>query len=113
MDKSLIDDPIARRVCEIYKKENSIKAVSRFTGLSEWTVRKILITAGLYDSERVRQINELRTQGKTTSEIAELLNVTTSMVTGYIPYQRAMYCSLSKTANAKKIAQWRRRKERG
>ena len=113
MDKSLIDDPIARRVCEIYKKENSIKAVSRFTGLSEWTVRKILITAGLYDSERVRQINELRTQGKTTSEIAELLNVTTSMVTGYIPYQRAMYCSLSKTANTKKISQWRRRKERG
>ena len=113
MDKLLIDDPIARRVCDIYKAENSIKAVSRFTGLSEWTVRKILITAGLYDSDRVRQINELRAQGKTISEIAELLNITTSMVTGYIPYQRAMHCGLSKTANAQKIAQWRRRKERG
>lgn len=113
MDNPLIDDPIARRVCAIYQEENSIKAVSRFTDLSEWTVRKILITAGLYDSERVRQINELRAQGKTISEIAELLNITTSMVTGYIPYQRAMYCGLNKTTNAQKIAQWRRRKERG
>ena len=113
MDKPLINDPIARKVCDIYKAEESMRVVTRATGLNMWTVRKILITAGLYDSERVRQINELRAQGKTTSEIAELLNVTTSMVTGYIPYQRAMHCGLSKTANARKIAQWRRHKEQG
>jgi len=73
-------------VCEEYRNTNSIKKTSKKVGLSEEKTKKILITAGLYTSDKHKEIKELLEQGKTIEEIAEQLKMSLKQIRVFLPY---------------------------
>ncbi|MFA5467628.1 MAG: hypothetical protein WC224_01060 [Sphaerochaetaceae bacterium] len=97
------------RVVSVYKKTQSISETAKQTEISITKVRKILITAGLWTSARSEQIRELAEQGKSSTEIAEILNITAVMVRNYLPYEKGLYDEPDKTNTARRSAKYRER----
>ena len=101
------------QIVSMYRQIDSIKAISRETGLSEQTVRRILIEAGEYTTERSREIGRLFEQGKSATEIAETMGIRKNTVFLYLPCSRNSYATGEKTKNANNIKRWRAKKGRG
>lgn len=78
-------------VIDSYLTNNSILETAKETGMSTVKVRKILITAGLWESNTSKQIEELQSQGMTTEEIADTLYMSVKNVQAYMPYERGVY----------------------
>lgn len=98
-----------------YEKARSVKRTSKLCKVSTCVVIKVLITIGIYPTDRTKEITRLRLMGMSTEEIAEYLNVQPRTVKRYYPYVRGTYSEYSerKSENAKKIAEWRHRKRDG
>lgn len=94
-----------------YAASGSIKETARVTGLSEWKVRKILVSAGIITSDRTTQIVDMYRAGKTLGDIAAELKISRNAVMAHIPYSKTAYNLPDKTPNAQRIAQCRARKE--
>ncbi|MCD8366927.1 MAG: hypothetical protein LUC48_02740 [Clostridiales bacterium] len=50
--------------------------------------RKLLVTAGVYETEKSRTVNALHQSGKTVPEIQALTGLSQPSVSGYLPYTR-------------------------
>lgn len=100
---------IEQTILDRYRRTDSIKAVSREVGISEQSVRRVLIQHGAYTSQRAEQIGALWEAGKSVAEIAEELHITPKSVIVYLPYSRIPYISTEKTKNAMNIRAWRER----
>ena len=98
-------------ILSAYNKQRSIKAVSRQFHLSEQVVRRILISCGVYWSERAENVTALFQRGKTVKEIAEELQISRTTVFCYIPYEKGSYVLGDKSNNAIRIQKWRQRKK--
>lgn len=98
-----------------YAKAHSVKRTSKLCKVSTCVVIKVLITIGIYPTDRTKEITRLRLMGMSTDEIAEYLNVKPRTVKKYYPYVRGTYSEYSdrKSENARKIAEWRLRKKEG
>ncbi len=96
-------------IVRVYKKTGSISETALQTEISTTKVRKILITEGLWSSARSQQIRELADQGKSSSEIAENLQINTSMVRNYLPYEKGLYDEPEKTDTAIRSEKYRKR----
>lgn len=59
--------------------------------LSNLKLRKLLITAGVYDTPQYRAIKELKDKGLSDAEIMERLGISRSTYNSYIPYKRGAY----------------------
>lgn len=81
--------------------------------LSTAKIRKILITGGLWTTERSREVAELYEQYGSVSRVAEELGLSPGLVTTYLPYQRTVYDLDEKSGNARRIDRWRVRKNGG
>ncbi len=68
-----------------------MKNVAKQCGASEVTVRRVLITEGVWSSRTSRKVEELLEQGKSVPEIAAELSVSVKAVEAYLPYSRGMY----------------------
>ena len=79
--------------------------------LSTSKLRKILITGGMWTTERSREVAELFEELGSIKAVAEALDVTESLVTMYLPYGRIVYDLDDKTRNARRIENYRARKE--
>jgi predicted transcriptional regulator len=97
------------KVVNVYKKTESITETALQTEISTTKVRKILITEGLWSSTRSQQIRELADQGKSSSEIAENLQISVTMVQNYLPYEKGLYDEPVKTDTAIRSEQFRKR----
>ncbi|MCF7942434.1 MAG: hypothetical protein K9M84_12550 [Spirochaetia bacterium] len=97
------------KVVGVYKKVGSISETALQTEISATKVRKILITEGLWSSPRSQQIRELSDQGKSSSEIAETLQISVVMVQNYLPYGKGPYDELEKTDTAIRSEKYRTR----
>ena len=82
----------------LYDSEMSLQAIGDALNLNPIKVRKLLITAGVYESdvsERVRETFEeyRETQDYKTSILstAKALNLSKASVTSYLPYQKGVY----------------------
>lgn len=98
-------------IVELYQKLNSIKAVAKEVGISTHTVRKILISNRVRCSSRQETVEELLTNGKSVTQIADMLGVTEKTVKQYIPYTRHSYAVGEKSENAKRIEKCRKNKQ--
>lgn len=98
-----------------YAKTRSVKRTSKLCKVSTCVVIKVLISIGIYPTDRTREITRLRLMGMSTEEIAEYLNIQPRTVKRYYPYVRGTYTEYSerKSENARKIAEWRLRKKGG
>lgn len=100
---------IIEKVVNVYERTQSINETALQTEISTTKVRKILITEGLWSSPRSEQIREQAVQGKSSSEIAEILGITTVMVQNYLPYEKGLYDEPYKTDTAIRSEKYRER----
>lgn len=91
-------------------EDKSLRRTAAALDLSEAATRKILITAGEYDSPRKREIDALRDAGMTVRQIADKLGVSDTAVDSFIPYRRGTYLIPSQTKNAAAIRRCRKAK---
>lgn len=62
-----------------------------YGGLNPIKVRKLLITASVYESEIADQVLELYADGKSVDEIGRLLQLSRASVHSYLPYEKIIY----------------------
>lgn len=100
-------------VLATYEVTKSMKETARKLKLSQQTVRRVLISNGIYPSERTREVARLCLMGMTVPEIAEYLGISTKTVQANLPYSKGGYATSQKTINAERIADCRIRKKLG
>ena len=93
----------------LYDSEMSLQAIGEELGLNQIKVRKLLITAGVYESEVAEKVKntfeEYRgTQDYKTSILstANTLKLSKASVTSYLPYKKGVY--FPSTASKEKIS---------
>ena len=93
----------------LYDSEMSLQAISDELGLNPIKVRKLLITAGVYESEVAEKVKNTfeeyrETQNYKTSILsaANTLKLSKASVTSYLPYQKGVY--FPSTAEKEKIS---------
>lgn len=82
----------------LYDSEMSLQAIGDALNLNPIKVRKLLITAGVYESEVAEKVQDTfekyrETQDYKTSILstAKALNLSKASVTSYLPYQKGVY----------------------
>ena len=82
----------------LYDSEMSLQAIGEELGLNPIKVRKLLITAGVYESEVAEKVQNTfeeyrETQDYKTSILstAATLEISKASVTSYLPYQKGVY----------------------
>ena len=84
---------------------------ARILDVSLQTVKRVLISNGIFPSKRAQQIANLNDMGLNVSDIAELLEISEDTVRSNLPYTKGGYATGPKSENAKKIAQCRANKK--
>ena len=76
--------------------------------LSTAKIRKILITGGCWSTRRSREVAKLYKKYKSIKLVAQMLGMSTELVTMYLPYNKVVYDLEEKSGNAKRIERWRK-----
>lgn len=92
-------------------KPNSLRSVADAFGASVLKIRKVLITAGVFQTELSMETNRLRQAGLTIEEIQERLHLSRASVHSYLPYTKYAYNARESSANANRLRIYRKRKE--
>ena len=69
----------------------SINGAIEKTGYNKYKVRRVLLTLGLWESRRSREIKALIDEGLSKEEICERLHLSMKGLESYMPYQRGAY----------------------
>ena len=93
----------------LYDTEMSLQAIADALALNPIKVRKLLITAGVYESEVAEKVQDTFSEYRETQNykeailsIANILNLSKASVTSYLPYQKGVY--FPSTAEKEKIS---------
>lgn len=100
-----------KEVLDTYNVTKSMNETARKLKLSHQTVRRVLISNGIYPSERTREVTRLCLMGMTVQEIAEYLGISAKTVQANMPYSRGSYVTGPKSKNAERILEFRARKK--
>lgn len=100
------NDQIFGKVVEMYKAGLSMRTIYKDLHISQQKVRKILITAGLYETEE----SKLLDSGMTVEEILHRTDKTDNAVYGLLPYVSGIHDAdlpedTSASATAERIKQ--------
>ena len=92
-----------------YDSEMSLQAIGDKLGLNPIKVRKLLITAGVYESEMAQKVQdtfeeyrEIQDYKTSMLSTANALQLSKASVTSYLPYQKGVY--FPSTASKEKIS---------
>lgn len=80
-------------ILDKYEATKSMKETARKLKLSQQTVRRVLISNGIYPSERTREVARLCLMGMTVPEIAEYLGISPKTVQTNLPYSKGGYAT--------------------
>lgn len=96
-------------ILAVYSRKLTIKGTAKATGISEQTVRKVLISNGIVPPGNATRIHDALASGKSVEQVAHELHLSPEAVSAYLPYERTPYFvgAENKTPNARKIAEWR------
>ena len=82
----------------LYNSEMSLQAIGEELGLNPIKVRKLLITAGVYESEVAEKVKnpfeeyrETQNYKEAILSTANILNLSKASVTSYLPYKKGVY----------------------
>lgn len=103
---------LTERVTSLYQQGASIRTIAPVVGASRQTVRRILITEGLWGSSLSDRINDLRDDGHSVAEIADMLHVSVSAVGSYLRYPKGPRADWPDTINAQRIRACRERQKK-
>lgn len=101
---------IAEEILSVYEQTKSIRATAQKADCSPQSVRRVLITNGIYPTEKSREIVRLLTLDYSIEDIARVLEITPKTVRNYLPHTKGSYAIGTKSENAKRIAKYRERK---
>ena len=76
---------------EAFLRTKSIDRTVEETGINEYKVRRALLTLGLWESGRSREVKALMELGLSKQEIADKLCLSVKGVESYLPYDRGAY----------------------
>ena len=93
----------------LYEKDYSLRAIADVLTLNPIKVRKLLITAGVYQSEAAEKVQDIFEEYRETQNYKEairstanIMNLSKASVTSYLPYQKGVY--FPSTAEKEKIS---------
>ena len=93
----------------LYDSEMSLQAIGDELGLNPIKVRKLLITAGVYESEVAEKVQDTFEEYRETQRYKEAilstantLQLSKASVTSYLPYEKGVY--FTSTADKEKIS---------
>ena len=93
----------------LYEEECSLQSITDVLNLNPIKVRKLLITAGVYESNAAKKVKNTfeeyrKTQDYKTSILSTVntLNLSKASVTSYLPYEKGVY--FPNTADKEKIS---------
>ena len=82
----------------LYNADFSLQAIAEEIGLNPIKVRKLLITAGVYESETAEMVQDVFTSYRQTQSYtdailstASALQLSKSSITSYLPYEKGVY----------------------
>lgn len=90
---------------------NSLRKISEQFGITLMKTRKILITAGVYHTEISDQINSLREDNWSISDIMKETGLSRSSVHSYLPYTKVIYNAEELSLYAQRCRTYRKRKQ--
>ncbi|MCD8191017.1 MAG: helix-turn-helix domain-containing protein [Clostridiales bacterium] len=82
----------------------SLQAIGDQLGLNPLQVRKLLITAGVYQSTKAERVLALHREGKTVEEIMERTGLSRVSVYTYLPYTRGTHPVETERADPTELA---------
>lgn len=89
----------------------SLRSVAEELGTTVIRTRKLLITAGYFESPLSRSVQKLKAEGKTIEEIGAALHLKPAAVYGYLPYEHRPYNLPESTSNADRHKRYRATKK--
>lgn len=101
-------DSVYKQIIEAYKRTQSVKATSKITDASYQKTRKVLITAGIIETENWKSIRHFLSLGYTPKQILLSLHLSVSTYNAHTPYVR--FYPETPTKNALKIREYRKKK---
>ena len=85
-------------VVALYEEECSLQSIADALNLNPIKVRKLIITAGVYESDVAEKVNNTFEEYRETQDYktallstAKALNLSKASVTSYLPYQKGVY----------------------
>ncbi len=72
------------------EKDHFIRDVARRFGITSLKVQKMLITAGLYETDVSHEVQAFYEQGRSIEEIQKLMNMRKASVYSYLPYSNTI-----------------------
>ena len=94
---------------ELYEEDCSLRSIADALTLNPIKVRKLLITAGVYESDVAEKVQdtfeeyrETQNYKKAILSTANILNLSKASVTSYLPYKKGVY--FPSTASKEKIS---------
>jgi len=100
-----------QQILESYEITQNMFDTARILDVSPQTVKRVLISNGIFPSKRAQQIANLNDLGLNVSDIAEFLKISKDTIRSNLPYTKGGYATGPKSENAKKIAQCRANKK--
>ena len=94
--------------CEITK---NMSETARILDVSQQTIKRVLISNGIFPSERAQQIANLNDLGLNVSDIAEFLKISEDTVRSNLPYIKGGYVTGQKSKHAVRVARCRNHKK--
>ncbi len=85
----------------------SLRSVAAELGTTTIRTRKLLITAGYFESPTASTVQRMVAEGKSIEEIGEKLKLKSSAVYGYLPYEVRPYNLPETTSNADRHKRYR------
>ena len=99
------------QILDLYREHQSINKTAQILGISQATVRRVLVEGDLYQNRTSRYVLRLYRAGFSISEIQDIMQVSRNAVISYLPYTRGYRLTAHKSANAIRIARTRARKQ--
>jgi hypothetical protein len=91
------------------EEHKPLKHVAEELGITPLKVRKLLITAGAYQSSASMCVAALRADGKTIAQIQEATGLGRASVHGYLPYTKGLYNAAELSTDAERVRLYRAR----
>ena len=99
------------KIVQQYQETKSVRDTAQRCGTSLVTAQRVLITEGLWESKRSKEIGALWASGRTLPEMAWTLGISENAVRAYLPYSRGKYGEVE-TVDASQSRAYRTRKQK-
>ena len=100
-----------QQVLESYEITKNMSETARILDVFLQTVKRVLISNGIFPSKRAQQIANLNDLGLNVSDIAEFLKISEDTVRSHLPYTKGGYATGQKSKNAVRVARCRTNKK--